>query len=54
MILGGKTAIVSGSSRGMALTMAREMIPVVVFPASVDAGYITGAVIDVNGDRFMM
>jgi 3-oxoacyl-[acyl-carrier protein] reductase len=31
-----------------------DVTPVVVFLASEDAGYITGAVIDVNGGRFMM
>jgi NAD(P)-dependent dehydrogenase (short-subunit alcohol dehydrogenase family) len=31
-----------------------DVVPVILFLASEDAGYITGAVIDVNGGRFMM
>lgn len=31
-----------------------DVAPVVVFLASEEAGYITGAVIDVNGGRFML
>ena len=31
-----------------------DVVPVVLFLASEGAGYITGAVIDVNGGRFMM
>ncbi|OAT79324.1 SDR family NAD(P)-dependent oxidoreductase [Desulfotomaculum copahuensis] len=47
-----KKAILSSIPLGR-LSTAREQATVVIFLASDDASYITGAIIDVNGGRFM-